>query len=55
MGKSKIIVHVSFKETVEDLKLYNWICSKSSKSGFIKDILRKEMKLEEQKNKPTSN
>lgn len=52
--KSKIVIHVSFKETVDDLKLYNWICSKSSKSGFIKDILKVEMQKEEQKNKSTN-
>ena len=54
--KDKLIIHVSFKtENVEDIKLYNWICSKSSKSGFIKDIMRGEMLKEEQKNKPTRN
>ena len=54
--KDKLIVHVSFKtENIEDIKLYNWICQKSSKSGFIKDIMRAEMLKEKQKNKPTKN
>lgn len=54
--KDKLIVHVSFKtKNIEDIKLYNWICQKSSKSGFIKDIMRAEMLKEEQKNKPTKN
>lgn len=54
--KDKLIIHVSFKtENIEDIKLYNWICQKSSKSGFIKDIMRAEMIKEEQKNKPTKN
>ena len=48
--KDKLIIHVSFKtENIEDIKLYNWICQKSSKSGFIKDIMRAEMLKEEQK------
>lgn len=42
---------ISFKETVEDIKLYNWICSKSSCSCFIKDILREYMR-QEQEEKP---
>lgn len=46
---NKIVIHVSFKENIDDLKLYNWLCTKSSKSGFIKDVLRAEMQKEEQK------
>ncbi|MDU1603539.1 MAG: hypothetical protein E6845_11275 [Clostridium sp.] len=46
---NKIVIHVSFKESIDDLKLYNWLCTKSSKSGFIKDVLRAEMQKEEQK------
>ena len=46
MKKDKILIHVSFKENITDIELYNWVCSKSSKSGFIKDILRKEMQKE---------
>lgn len=51
---SKIVIPVSFKENVDDLKLYNWIISKSSKSGFIKDILRAEMNKELKNNKPAN-
>lgn len=46
MGKA-IIIHVSFKENVEELKLYNWINSHSGKSAFIKDVLKDKMKNEE--------
>lgn len=52
---SKIVIHVSFKENVKDLELYNWLINKSSKSGFIKDVLRAEMKKELKNNKPTIN
>lgn len=37
---------LSFKDTTEDKKLFEWIGSHSNKSGFIKDILRKEMEKE---------
>jgi len=43
MAKLKPI-GLSFKNTLEDEKLYEWIYSHSNVSGFIKDILRKEMK-----------
>ena len=33
------IITISFKNTIEDIKLYSWIISKSSLSGFIKDVL----------------
>ncbi len=42
MGKLKPI-GLSFKNTEEDRKLYEWIYNHSNVSGFIKDILRKEM------------
>lgn len=42
MGKLKPI-GLSFKNNNEDKKLYEWIYSHSNVSGFIKDILRKEM------------
>lgn len=44
------IIHLSFKENYEDINLYNWIISHSNKSGFIKDILKKEMAKELAKN-----
>lgn len=36
-------IALSFKNTVDDMELYKWILSHSNLSGFIKDILRKEM------------
>lgn len=39
-------IGLSFKKTEEDLKLYKWIYKHSNVSGFIKDILKKEMKKE---------
>lgn len=36
-------IALSFKKTDEDRELYNWITSHSSKSAFIKDILRQAM------------
>lgn len=35
---------LSFKNNDEDRKLYEWILSHSNISGFIKDVLKKEMK-----------
>ena len=43
------IITISFKNTIEDIKLYSWIISKSSLSGFIKDVLRKEYEKENEK------
>ena len=43
------IITISFKNTIEDIKLYSWIISKSSLSGFIKDILRREYENEKRK------
>ena len=40
------IITISFKNTVEDIKLYSWVIKKSSLSGFIKDVLRKEYEKE---------
>ena len=42
MAKLKPI-GLSFKNNKEDEKLYEWIYDHSNVSGFIKDILRKEM------------
>lgn len=39
-------IGLSFKNTEEDKKLYEWIASHSNMSGFIKDILRREMRGE---------
>lgn len=40
------LISISFKNTIEDIKLYSWIISKSCVSGFVKDILRKEYEKE---------
>lgn len=39
-------IAVSFKNTIEDMELYQWIISHSNMSGFIKDILKEKMKGE---------
>lgn len=39
-------ISLSFKDTMEDKKLFDWISKHSNKSGFIKDILRKEFEKE---------
>lgn len=36
-------IALSFKNTIDDMMLYSWIVTHSNMSGFIKDILRKEM------------
>jgi hypothetical protein len=45
-NNSPLIITVSFKNTLDDIELYNWILKHSNKSGFIKDIL-KQAKLKE--------
>lgn len=47
---SPLIIYLSFKNTQEDIELYNWISKHSGKSNFIKDILKKAMKEELSKN-----
>lgn len=39
-------IGLSFKNTDEDRKLYEWIIKHSNISGFIKDILRTAMNNE---------
>lgn len=39
-------IGLSFKNNSEDKKLYEWIYTHSNVSGFIKDILRREMNEE---------
>ncbi|NME95383.1 hypothetical protein HF847_05165 [Clostridium cochlearium] len=36
-------ITVSFKKNEDELTLYKWILKHSGYSGFIKDILKKEM------------
>lgn len=45
-------IGLSFKNTPEDKALYDWIYTHSNISGFIKDILRKEMKGSQEAQKP---
>jgi hypothetical protein len=40
---------ISYKNTREDIELKEWLNTKSCKSAFIKDELRKVMKVEKQK------
>lgn len=40
---------ISYKNTPEDIELKEWLATKSGKSAFIKDVLRKVMKAEKQK------
>jgi hypothetical protein len=47
---SPLIIHLSFKNDISDVNLYNWIISHSNKSGFIKDILKRVMIEELDKN-----
>lgn len=37
-------ITISFKNNIEDKDLNEWIIGHSNYSGFIKDLLRKEMK-----------
>lgn len=48
-------IGLSFKNTDEDRRLYEWIYKHSNVSGFIKDILRKEMNEKKEKNKNYKN
>lgn len=42
-------INLSFKETPEELKLYNYVRSKRNFSAFLKDLIEKEMKEEERR------
>jgi len=44
MGRGNIpTITLSFKDTPEDIQLRDWLMTKSNRSGFIKDNLRKAM------------
>jgi hypothetical protein len=49
-NNSSLIIPLSFKNTQEDIELYNWISKHSNKSGFIKDILKQVRSKELNKN-----
>lgn len=40
-------LQISFKETIEETELYNWVLKHSSYSGFVKDILKQAKEKEE--------
>ena len=40
-------INVSFKNDIEDITLYQFLIKKRDKSGYIKDILEKQMKKEQ--------
>lgn len=44
-----LIIKVSFKNDIDDIRLYNWICKNKYKSAFIKTILREKMANSSQK------
>lgn len=49
--KTPVVIPLSFKNTQEDIELYNWISKHSNKSGFVKDILKQVKSRELSKNK----
>lgn len=44
-------INLSFKETPEELRLYNFVRSKRNFSAFLKDLIEKEMREQEEKKK----
>ena len=46
-----LTITLSFKNTNStEVEMYNWLLQKSSYSGFVKDILKKEMEMENKEN-----
>ena len=45
-----LVISVSFKNSDADLQIYQWLLQKSSYSGYIKDLLKKEMEKENLEN-----
>ena len=46
-----LTITISFKNTnTTDVEMYQWLLQKSSYSGFVKDILKKEMEKENKEN-----
>ena len=48
--KSNIIISLSFKRTDSDMEIYQFLSQKSSYSGYIKDLIKKEMEKEKLEN-----
>lgn len=46
----QLTVTISFKNSNADLQIYSWLLQKSSYSGYIKDLLRKEIEKESLEN-----
>lgn len=44
-----LTITVSFKNTDAELQIYNFLLQKSSFSGYIKDVIKKEMEKENEK------
>jgi hypothetical protein len=47
----KKAINLTFKNNKEELELYEWICSHTNKSCFIKDTMFKVKREEENKSK----
>ena len=46
----QLTVTISFKNSNADLQIYQWLLQKSSYSGYIKDLLKREMEKEQIEN-----
>lgn len=44
-------IFLSFKDTEEEIKLYKHVKSKRNYSAYIKDLIEKDMKEQEEKKK----
>jgi len=44
------LIGLSFKNNIEDMELYLWICTHSGVSAFIKDTLRQAKENDSHKN-----
>lgn len=55
MAKKIPSIPLSFKDTEEDEELKAWLMTKSNRSGFIKDILKKTMIEEKLKDEKIKN
>lgn len=51
MAKKIPSIPLSFKESPEDIELREWLMTKSNRSGFIKDNMRKVMIEEKEREK----
>jgi len=49
-GKTKLYHMISYKNNKEEEELYKWLDKKSGRSGFVKELLKKEKIREETQN-----